>query len=245
MKKLLLSVSVLLTAIGANAQAVSHGSHTAASTFTISNYTADLWGSTSDGLMMAHLKVHNTASINMTVNCEKIVIDTVPGTINSICWGQYCWPDNVYLTPIPSVIPGNGVDSTFRGDYSVNGKVGTTVMRYLFTDKNDASDSISVVIRYHVTPTGINNTVLAESKITASPNPANGMTFIGTSLAPQVQKAKIVIHNMLGAVVEEIALDPKEIGVLLVTENYQSGIYFYSLVTDNKTVSTRKLVVSH
>lgn len=245
MKKLLLLASACALTFSSGAQSVGNNNHTAATSFQITPIATEIWGTTQDAVLVGLLKVRNTSSTSKTVNLEKIIIDTVPGTLNSFCWGQYCWPDNIYLSPSPSVIPAGAVDSTFRGDYTVQNQLGTSIVRYLFTDKNNGADSVSIVIKYHVTPTGISNKAQAESKITASPNPANGMTFIGTSLAPQVQKAKIVIHNMIGAVVDEIALDPKEIGVLLVTENYQPGIYFYSLVTDNKTVSTRKLVVSH
>ncbi len=245
MKKLLLLLPATLFVISASAQSAGNNNHTAASSFSIPSITTDVWGADTDPYLVGYMKVKNNAGGAKTVNLEKIVIDTVPGTTNSFCWGQYCWPDNVYLSPSPQVIPAGVSDSTFRGDYNIFGKVGTSHMRYLFTDKSNGSDSISVVIAYHVTPTGIASNSNIESKLNASPNPANGMTFIGTSLAPSVQKASIVIHNMLGAKVEEISLNNKEIGVLLVTEGYQSGIYFFSLITDGKTVATKKLVVSH
>jgi len=246
MKKVILSASVILiAAFTLKAQSVNSGNNnTLASSYIITNHTQDVWGDVNDAYLVGYLKVKNTTGTSKTVGLTRSIIDTVTGTINSFCWGQYCWPENIYVSPQPCVIPAGVSDSTFRGDYTPFGKVGTTKVRYLFYTSSSTSDSISVTINYHITPTGIGSKVIAENKLTASPNPANSMTMIGYTLSQESQSGKILIHNMLGSVVEEINLTDKQSSILLMTDGYKPGVYFYTLLVDNKTVSTKKLVVA-
>ena len=218
---------------------------TAASSFSTIGYVKDIWGSISDVFMVTHFKVMNSGSGTKQVKCNKIIVSAVGLTTNDYCWGMGCYDTLTTISQYYATIPPGASDSTFKGSYYPNSQYGTTYVRYLFYDKNNTTDSMSVVVAYHVTPTGIAHKEDPECTLSASPNPANGMTGISYALPAGTQNGKIIIHNLLGEEVDVINLDDTLSVVVLMTDGYKPGVYFCSLLADGKTTATRKLVVAH
>lgn len=75
------------------------------------------------------------------------------------------------------------------------------------------------------------------------PNPVQDYAFIEYRLHNENAKAKLTIHNILGKPMDEFELPSSETRVKLQTEEYTSGIYFYTLYLDNNGVLTRKLII--
>lgn len=75
------------------------------------------------------------------------------------------------------------------------------------------------------------------------PNPVQDQAFIEYRIHDENVKAKIVLHNILGKQLNEMDLPTSETRIKLQTEEFTSGIYFYTLYLDNSGVLTRKLVV--
>lgn len=70
------------------------------------------------------------------------------------------------------------------------------------------------------------------------PNPATGKTIIDVSFA--TSEATLIIYNVLGKVVEEIAVYDKKI--ILDVTNYPEGVYLYTLEADGEKVTRRMTV---
>lgn len=75
------------------------------------------------------------------------------------------------------------------------------------------------------------------------PNPVQDYAFIDYRLHNEDVKAKLVIHNILGKPMNEFDLPTSETRVKLQTEEFTSGIYFYTLYLDNNGILTRKLII--
>ncbi len=75
------------------------------------------------------------------------------------------------------------------------------------------------------------------------PNPVQDHAFIEYRVHNENVKAKLIIHNILGKPMNEFDLPTSETRVKLQTEEFTSGIYFYTLYLDNNGVLTRKLIV--
>lgn len=75
------------------------------------------------------------------------------------------------------------------------------------------------------------------------PNPVQDHAFIEYRIHNENIKAKLTIHNILGKPMDEFELPTSETRVKLQTEEYTSGIYFYTLYLDNNGVLTRKLII--
>jgi len=75
------------------------------------------------------------------------------------------------------------------------------------------------------------------------PNPVQDHAFVDYRIHNENVKAKLVIHNILGKPMNEYELPSSESRIKLQTEEYTSGIYFYTLYLDNNGVLTRKLII--
>ena len=75
------------------------------------------------------------------------------------------------------------------------------------------------------------------------PNPVTEVAIFDYEIKNDSKEAKIIIHNVLGSVAGEYKLNPFERQLKVSVENYNPGVYFYSLYIDNEGVATKKLVV--
>jgi len=79
--------------------------------------------------------------------------------------------------------------------------------------------------------------------INAYPNPSRGITRLALNL-PGDNTYKIRISNTIGRVIRVHELGPAErMEVELDLSSYPSGVYFYSLLVNDKTIETKRLVL--
>jgi len=77
------------------------------------------------------------------------------------------------------------------------------------------------------------------------PNPANQQTGISFQLPSPSSEARIMLRNLLGSVVKEIKVNGSANKVSINTSDLNNGLYFYSILFENKILSTKKLIVKH
>lgn len=77
------------------------------------------------------------------------------------------------------------------------------------------------------------------------PNPANQQTDISFQLPSPNSQARVVLRNLLGSVVKEITVQGSKNQFSIITSDLNNGLYFYSVIFDNKVFSTKKLIVKH
>ncbi len=75
------------------------------------------------------------------------------------------------------------------------------------------------------------------------PNPVQDLALMEYRIHNESVTAKVVIHNILGRAITEFDLSPFEDRVKIQTDEFVSGIYFYTLYLNNNGVLTRKLIV--
>jgi hypothetical protein len=209
--------------------------------------TIYVFGDTTTGIaMVSHAMVKNDGAASKQVKVRKIEISLIPGTTNTFCWGL-CFPPTTYVSPSPIAISAGATDtSDFSGDYTPNGQIGTSLIAYKFFNINDLNDTVMVVVSYNATGVGISN--VSENKVifsNAYPNPANSYTVFNYNLPLSSTNPKIVIRDLLGSVVGESMLSGNRGNAVISTSELKSGIYFYSLMVNDRIFTTRKLVVQH
>ena len=95
-------------------------------------------------------------------------------------------------------------------------------------------------------PEGIGDELLSQVAFSnAYPNPANSVAYFDYSLPAEVQEAKLVISNLLGAVVETINVAGNNNRLMVNTSNFKNGLYICSMEVQNNVVMTRKMIVNH
>jgi hypothetical protein len=65
------------------------------------------------------------------------------------------------------------------------------------------------------------------------------------SLKPDASKGSVEMFNMLGSKVRSIPLTEKNGALKVDLSAIPSGLYFFNMVVDGKTLQTRKMMVSH
>jgi hypothetical protein len=246
MKKALLFVSLIGFALGVYAQSVVVN----ATSFTISASKVLYVGASDTTFeLVAPLKVTNTSGSPINVYVKKIIVDTLATSSNFFCLaGGVCFGSNTYTSSPTFMAVSVGSPDTVLGDYEPNGVIGTSRIRYLIYNKSNALDSASILITFQTTSlAGIAPEVAnGETKISAAyPNPSNTAANFTYSLSRDVKKAHVKIYDMLGAQVNQISLEGNQNSVQVNTAGMVPGIYFCSFVTDDKLVTTQRLIVTH
>ena len=75
------------------------------------------------------------------------------------------------------------------------------------------------------------------------PNPVTDQAFINYKIHNETMKAKVVIHNILGSSIGDYELPNSENRIKISTDEFASGVYFYTVYLDNNGVLTRKLII--
>ncbi|MCD4789716.1 MAG: T9SS type A sorting domain-containing protein [Bacteroidales bacterium] len=189
------------------------------------------------------LGVKNISSTEMDVLVKKVIIDTIPTTTNDFCWGS-CYPSFVYVATYPVTIGPGDIYHEFAGHYSPNGIEGKSKIMYVFFDMNSPDDSVSVIVDYNATTSGVIDNYCNCSISNAYPNPANSFTSLNYDMNG-VKNARLVIYNFLGSVVKEIEITNSYGNLKVNTSDFDEGIYFYSLLINNKALKTQKLIINH
>ena len=198
-------------------------------------------------------EVKNNYSSSKTVKVKRTLLSSITGHDIYYCFGAVCLnpsPSIVYIPSQSATITANGGLPNGQGTYGLSADIdamalGTSVVRYTLYDVNNPNDSIYVDLTYVVTPVGMSELTAKNFSLSQpSPNPAvTTATFrYDFNFAPKT--AALKIYNMVGSLVKEEKITGKE-GKLSVSSNdMEEGIYFCSLVVNDKIISTRRLVIS-
>lgn len=247
MKKILLSALALVFVSAIWAQSTSTLKVLDLSGTDISGGTIHIWDDSTNTTFEADVHILNTASSGFMMGMAKRTVNyDYSGSYNYFCWTA-CYAPSVSVSPTPDTLYAGQPYTKFHGYFNPGNQSGTASITYTFYDQNNIGDSAWVTVVYHSDVAGIGaSSVTGENKLAAAaPNPANSFSSINYSLKSNVKSGKIVLYNMLGELIREINLEEKQGTVKLSVSEFTAGVYFYSLVADNKVVTTKKLVVSH
>ncbi len=146
-------------------------------------------GGYSQATLATTFSITNTGSGSVTLGLARQVVQEVPGSENSFCFGVGCYPPPVSIAPQPITLAAGAVDNSFIGDYLPNGQAGVTIIRYAIYDVNgggSSADTAFVTITYDATQrvTGLaqdlaNSTLLS----VLVPNPAVAGTEVFFTIA--------------------------------------------------------------
>ena len=80
--------------------------------------------------------------------------------------------------------------------------------------------------------------------INAYPNPSRGITRVSLSQVGLAENYKLKISNTIGKVMETHELPVTHSNVFILDmSGYPAGVYFYSLLVNDKTVETKRLIL--
>lgn len=137
--------------------------------------------------------------------------------------------------------------SEFVAYFSTGFHEGGSSVTYRFFNKEKKSEFADLTINYDVSSSVKSNKLFINQQINISfmyPNPATHYGEFAYRLSTENRsKAEIALHNVLGSEVGRFSLPNNENILRINFKDLDAGVYFYTLVLDEKTIVTKKFVV--
>ncbi|MGB3948675.1 MAG: T9SS type A sorting domain-containing protein [Bacteroidia bacterium] len=191
--------------------------------------------------------VKNNGSVTDTLKVLRTILSVDANDQTQFCFGGLCYAFGTNLSS-QSLIVNVGdtlgfADDGFHAIFNAGVACVTRMVHYRFYNVNNIADSAFVTFRYSCI-TGVDDNIDVKTFVSnPTPNPAYGSVSFNYAFNSSSQKAKIVIHDMLGKTVKTIDLIEKEGTVKINTSDLTSGVYFYSYSVDNHAVVARKVLL--
>jgi len=93
-------------------------------------------------------------------------------------------------------------------------------------------------------PTGLTTNTKLNEGVAVYPNPASSQITISYNEEVANANSKVIITDMLGALVQEVSLPGAANKVEISTAKLNGGIYFYTIIAGSKKSTTQKLVIA-
>ncbi|HDO26644.1 MAG TPA: hypothetical protein ENH02_00875, partial [Bacteroidetes bacterium] len=118
--------------------------------------TVYVWGEPDASLIVFNAIFHNDSDNGMNVLVVRKEMSMLDNTISAFCWGA-CYSPTVDTSLKHQFIPAGGQsDSTqFTGDYTPNGVIGTSIIKYTFYNMDNPDQRLEVVAKFWASPEGI------------------------------------------------------------------------------------------
>lgn len=123
---------------------------------------------------------------------------------------------------------------------------GLSNITYRFSVSGSPGDYVETELHYSINERKVEGVLYSSRNIELSdvfPNPASTVAIFDYHISDASREAKIVIHSVLGSIAGEFELNPYESRLKFSVENYNPGVYFYTLYIEGEGVATKKMVV--
>lgn len=231
-KQILLLTTLLASGIAAYSQ------------ITLNNVVTQYFTPDNTAPMDAHLDVINNSNNSVDINVIRTKVTLNPNHEELFCWGLYCYLPNTDTSQFPTTLAPGATEITFKPEVTPHGFDGTDILHYRFYDVNNPSDSVAVTIEFYFNTTAglVEN---ANESYLKFNNMVNNFTVFNYKLPAGSANSRIDIHNMLGSRINSIALSEKQGMKMVTTSDLSNGVYLVSLVVNNKTSHSYRMVVDH
>ena len=137
-----------------------------------------------------------------------------------------------------TIICNNGALGAYNTGVTLDGRALTTTGALTTT----AMNAVATAIPLGCGSVGVPSLIVADSynPATIYPNPFSSSTTVEINSASQINHAQLRIYNVLGE--EVISTNITKQLTTLNTSNLPSGVYFYRVINNNKTIQSGKLI---
>lgn len=201
--------------------------------------------------IVTDLKIFNNTDKPIRYRVYEISKNIGSSQVNLICFGEDCIKGGAIsrrdMDPLltRTVKPGE-TDSSISIILESGLVQGVSSITYRIENVDDPADFTTFEVNYEVNEFSDEGLLYSSKNVDLSdvyPNPVTEFAIFDYHLKDDSKEAKIIIHNVLGSVAGEYLLSPYESQLKVSVEQFNPGVYFYSLYIDNEGVATKKLVV--
>jgi hypothetical protein len=190
------------------------------------------------------VKVRNTTDKSVILVFHKVSGQIGTNQKNYYCIDNHCLDaktEDFFVKLEP-----NQLLTTFQVALEAGLAQGSSTVKYLVFNKSNPADVFEFEMTFQIEETAEKPNIYSSDIIQLHdvyPNPAVDQATVEYTLFSGNVKAKIMIHNLLGNIIDEVPLPQSENRVKIRADALNSGVYFYTLYLDNEGVVTRKLLV--
>jgi hypothetical protein len=186
---------------------------------------------------------------NTSTKSQFYIIRKVSSELSSSQKGYFCLDKNCLESSIEEfpkrIEPG---ETTFTLNYVLESGIqsGQNTIRFQVFVKGNSTEVVDYPVVVNVVEKTQKPAIFQSRDITIQdvyPNPVQDMAYMDYRIHNENVSAKVVIHNILGSPVSEIELSALQDKVKILTDEFVSGIYFYTIYLNNTGVLTRKLII--
>lgn len=203
-----------------------------------------LGDNTPTNILKAHAIVTNNKAEMALIKVVRTEKSLVPETWNYFCYAGTCYSPSTNESNFDVYAPGeSSASDDFYADYQSNGHSGTSIIEYAFVNHNNPEEKVSFTVYYTTSPASVEDLIARSSFSNPYPNPAKSEVSFDFNFPVQVGSASIKVYNMLGKLIIEQELLEKSGSITLPVSEIPEGVYFYSLILNNKIARTQKLLI--
>ncbi|OYT14888.1 MAG: hypothetical protein B7C24_15930 [Bacteroidetes bacterium 4572_77] len=194
------------------------------------------------------IKIHNHAMIPVSFRVGKEVIQSEDGhevyfSYGGVDYGvdDFSSDGNGETIAANDTLKGeNGFMAYFNPNGVDNNQILTTV-KYKFFNRSAGNDANYLTLIYN--PSGVGFSELEGVSISdAYPNPAVDHFNLDYSL-PHFTQAWVKIYHLNGSLINQFPIETEKGSIKIPTQDWITGVYFYSIELDGKTIGVEKILV--
>lgn len=194
----------------------------------------------------ANISIKNIAEKPIEIIVYRKENNITSGQESYFCIGKSCFsPETVTATETKVLRPGEIYDG-FKSVLKAGLGKAVSAITYCFQNVADPSDELCYTLTYQIETLSSSDILFSDNAITIStiyPNPIDDLAIFDYDIKDQKVAAKVILHNVLGGIVEEYPLSENETKLKIYTKGFNSGVYFYTLNIDNQNIITKKFVI--
>jgi hypothetical protein len=193
-----------------------------------------------------YIDIENNTSQQLGIMVLRDPISLLSSATTQFCIGESCLDGNVSVFP-QMINAGENYshaeygDTTFHIIYNPNGERGVSIMKFKLFDQTTPTIETNFYIVLDSRDVAIEENTIT-GNLSAFPNPASTKVTFEHNITNLSPEALLVIRNITGSVItKELIGNNNKLSISL--ENYNPGIYFYSIENEGKAIVTKKLIV--
>ena len=192
------------------------------------------------------VKIKNISDRPIYIFVERIATKIGSTQTTNFCWGDECFESTIEKLPISKRIEPGQITDAFVSVLNTGLVSGFSTIDYSIYTRNNASDKYKLQLTYIIEDQKAIPMLYTSNDIKLNevyPNPVKDFAVVDYQITNPDVKAKIVLHNVLGSMVGEFELPVFEKQLKISAEEYNPGVYFYTLYLDGDGIVTKKLVI--
>ncbi|MCE2707498.1 MAG: T9SS type A sorting domain-containing protein [Bacteroidota bacterium] len=188
--------------------------------------------------------LHNESSQPKTYLLKNMIGGIGSSQKMRLCFGDQCFDPKKDLAKVSVKLAPGEIYTDFYLEFELGIAETVGTFELVFVNAEAFRESFMVEGRYEVTGTTKGDFLHKDIKVSEIyPNPSSRVAQLDYILLNPKVKSKITVTSFIGNPIAEYDLDPTRNSLVINVSEFQPGVYFYTLVVDNKNVVTKKLQV--